>query len=396
MDLVECLKENDMMLPDYERGSVIDVVRSIYQCCGYSYQEEEINPKVKQYIKNKKHMVFILSDGMGSNLIDSLSNENELKHSKVMDVVTVFPTTTGCVLPSIATAEYPAVHGMIGWYNYQRDKKLEYYTLLFKEREEKKNLEELGIKEEEIYIQESVMNQLKRKTVAVFPEKIINSNFSKFVLNENRISYTSIKEAFEKVANNIKENDDTETFTYLYLPYIDSQSHHNGVYSKEVKEVVNQIETELIKWKEQGLKEVEIIMIGDHGQIDVKEKDITMNFDKYRNYFYALPGIDFGTATYYVKEEKKEEFLTEFKKDYKDKMYIFDTKEFIQNNIFGKEQLSESMKSNLGEYISFCKKGAYFVNTTTDAENYIGKIKGSHSGFSKEEFMVPLIVMNID
>lgn len=77
-------------------------------------------------------------------------------------------------------------------------------------------------------------------------------------------------------------------------------------------------------------------------------------------------------------------------------MYIFDTKEFIPNNIFGKEQLSETMKSNLGDYISFCKKAAYFVNTTTDAENYIGKIKGSHSGFSKEEFMVPLIVMNID
>ena len=52
------------------------------------------------------------------------------------------------------------------------------------------------------------------------------------------------------------------------------------------------------------------------------------------------------------------------------------------------------MKSNLGEYISFCKKGLYFVNTIVDAEKYIGKIKGSHSGFSKEELTIPLIVIN--
>lgn len=53
------------------------------------------------------------------------------------------------------------------------------------------------------------------------------------------------------------------------------------------------------------------------------------------------------------------------------------------------------MKSNLGEFISFCKKGAYFVNTIEDTEKYIGKIKGSHSGFSKEELIIPLIVINI-
>lgn len=52
------------------------------------------------------------------------------------------------------------------------------------------------------------------------------------------------------------------------------------------------------------------------------------------------------------------------------------------------------MKSNLGEYISFCKKGAYFVNTVNNMERYIGKIKGSHSGFNKEELTIPLIVIN--
>ena len=180
----------------------------------------------------------------------------------------------------------------------------------------------------------------------------------------------------------------------MYLPYVDSESHYNGVYSKEVNKVINEIEEQLIKLKNQQIQDLEIIIIADHGQIDVIDNDITMDFEKYNKYFYALPGIDFGTATYYVKNDKRKEFLEEFEKDYKDRMYIFETDEFIKNNIFGKEKISQYMKSNLGEYISFCKKGLYFVNTIVDAEKYIGKIKGSHSGFSKEELTIPLIVIN--
>ncbi len=395
MDLLECLKNNDMIIPDYKRTSIVDVVRTIYTYCGYKNKEESINPEIKQYIKNRKHILLILSDGMGSNLIDSLSYDMVLKKNKVTDILTVCPTTTGCVLSSVATAEYPSIHGMIGWYNYNRNRNIDYYTLLFKDRNGGKNLKELGIKEKEIYVCDSVMNKLKRKTIALFPEKIVNSNFSKFVLNENRYSFNNIEEAFEKAINNIKNNLNSETFTYMYLPYVDLESHNNGVYSKQVNKIINEIENEVIKLKKQGIPDLEIIITADHGQIDVTQKDITMDFEKYNKYFYALPGIDYGTATYYVKEDKKDEFLQNFKNDYKDKMYIFETNKFIENNIFGKDEVSQYMKSNLGEFISFCKKGAYFVNTIDDTEKYIGKIKGSHSGFSKEELIIPLIVINI-
>jgi len=383
-----------MIYPDYKKCSIVDVVRTIYKYCGYQYKLEDTNKEIEEYIENKKHILLILSDGMGSNLIDSLSNEMLLKKNKVADLLTVFPTTTGCVLPSIATAEYPSTHGMIGWYNYNRDRNIDYYTLLFKDRYSGKNLRELDINENDIYVCDSKMNKLKRKTIALFPEHIVNSDFSKFVLNKNRVAYNSVEEAFKKATNEIQKNLDKETFTYLYLPYVDSESHYNGVYSKEVNKVINEIEEQLIKLKNQQIQDLEIIIIADHGQIDVIDNDITMDFEKYNKYFYALPGIDFGTATYYVKNDKRKEFLEEFEKDYKDRMYIFETDEFIKNNIFGKEKISQYMKSNLGEYISFCKKGLYFVNTIVDAEKYIGKIKGSHSGFSKEELTIPLIVIN--
>lgn len=394
MSLIECLKRNNMILPNYKEISIIDVVRVIYEFCGYPYKTEKINKKIKQYIKNKKHILLILSDGMGSNLINFLPSEMILRKNRVADLVTVCPTTTGCVLSSVATAEYPAIHGMIGWYNYNRNRDVNYCVLQFKERIKGKNLGELGINENEIYLSSSIMNKLARKTTAFFPEKIVNSNFSKFILNKNRIAYKDINDAFEKVKNNIINNLNEETFTYLYLPYIDSASHKTGVYSEEVKKILYEIENELRKFKDYKIQNLEIIMIADHGQINITEKDITMDFEKYKKYFYALPGIDYGTATYYIKEDKKEEFLNEFRKEYADRMFIFNTEEFIKNNIFGNEKVSRYMKSNLGEFVSFCKKGAYFVNSIESTEKYIGKIKGSHSGFSKEELTIPLIVLN--
>ena len=73
------------------------------------------------------------------------------------------PTTTGCVLSSVATAEYPAIHGMIGWYNYNRERNIDYYTLLFKDRKNKKNLEALGIKSQDIYQCDSKITNCNNK-----------------------------------------------------------------------------------------------------------------------------------------------------------------------------------------------------------------------------------------
>ena len=341
MNLVECLEKNSMILPNYyKEPTIVDVVRTIYNYCGYQYKQESTNQELKQYIKNKKHILFILSDGMGSNLINSLSNESLLKRNKVKDIVTVCPTTTGCVLSSVATAEYPAIHGIIGWYNYNRNRNIDYYAVLFKDRKSEKNLKELGVNAKEIYVYESAMNKLKRKTTALFPETIVNSNFSEFTLKKNRMGYHSIEEAFQKAMDAIQTNIETETFTYLYLPQIDSESHKNGVYSQEVYQIIHEIEKGIEQLNNAGIQNLEIILTADHGQIDVTEPDITMDFEKYNQFFYALPGIDFGTATYYVKAEKEKEFIENFQQDYQDRMYLFKTTELIENNIFGTEKIS--------------------------------------------------------
>lgn len=56
----------------------------------------------------------------------------------------VSPSSTSCVLTSLATATYPSEHGIIGWYNYNREYDISYYPLLFIDRKQNKSLKEFN------------------------------------------------------------------------------------------------------------------------------------------------------------------------------------------------------------------------------------------------------------
>ncbi|MBR3132945.1 MAG: alkaline phosphatase family protein [Clostridia bacterium] len=392
MNFIDTLKENDLYLTDFTKPTIVDAVRAVYNLCGKNFPESPATKEIKKILDVPKHILFILSDGMGSNLIDNLNDHSILKKNKIMDLQTVNPSTTGCAIPSIVTGEYPCTHGLIGWLSHNKKLKIDYLPVLFSERLTGKSLKEFNISEDEIYQSKSVLNSLSRKSYALFPDYIVDSTFSSFILeSNNRIPYLDIHDAFHQYKKQILEKNEDFTYTYMYLPQIDSNEHKYGVYSSEVSNIINIIEDELEKICK-NTSDLEIILTADHGQIDVSES-IRMNFDKYSKYFYATPGIDAGTATYYVKSEYRNEFEQEFNKDYKDKMFLFKIEEIYENNVFGKEEIGSYIKNNLGEYFSFCKKGAYFINSIEEDEE-LNNLKGNHSGFSKDEIMSPFIVIN--
>lgn len=393
MELRECFEKNGFVFPDYNKPTIIDFIRLIYHYCGNTYKLTKNSNELKKYITNKKHILLIMCDGMGSELINLLPTNSIFKKNRVLDLQTVNPTSTGAVLTSIMTAEYPAIHGILGWYNYSRKHDISYYVLKFKDRIDDINLKEKNIKPEDIYVCDSIMNSLKRKTFAFYPNDIIDSEFSKYNLKNERVGYSNIVNAFNMYENNIIKNIDKETFTYLYIKDIDTISHNNGNYSSKVFDIVYELENQIKNLKDKNIQNLNIFVIADHGQINIKKDgDIILDFNKYNKFFYALPTIDYGTASYYIRNGKEEEFEYEFKKDFENRMFLFKTEEFFKNNIFGNEQVSDYMKNNIGEYISFTAKGYCFINSL-HIQEHLGKIKGNHSGFSKEEFLIPLIVI---
>lgn len=99
-----------------------------------------------------------------------------------------------------------------------------------------------------------------------------------------------------------------------------------------------------------------------------------------------------GTSTFFVKKNKLREFEKEFHKDFDNKLFLFKKEEFIKRNMFGK-RMTKYANDSLGEYISLCKKGYAFYSDYKEDTSFP---KGNHTGLTKEELMIPLIVLKND
>ena len=383
MGLYEILEKEKYIIPNYQKElHFLDVVQLLYNYCGCSFTENSKILNLKKIIPNKKHIVLILVDGMGVNLLRHLPKNHLFNIYKKKDIKALFPTATGCVLTSLTTAKFPCETGIFGWFGYHRETNLNYYTLLGKERKTKNDLESI----KDLFIHDSIMNKLKRKTLVLQPDDIVNSKFSNYIVDyDKKDGYGSYLEAVDKIKKELIS--DNETFTYLYIPNIDKLEHYLGPYNKnvyneleEIQEAVNTIS---------NYDDTVIIITADHGQVPIN-KTVYMDLNKYDKYFYAYPGIDMGTACFYVKDTMEEEFIKEFNHDFKNQMYLFKREEFIDKNIFG-GKLEDYAMSCLGEYIGIPKRGYAFYSDYIKEEKLP---KGNHSVMSEEEFIIPLIVIN--
>lgn len=388
-NLEKILKQEKLMLPCYNNKNIVDLIRCVYNKVGCNYNKNYNIEYLDKIIPNNNHLLFILSDGTGSNLIDKLEKDSILKINKKMDLLTVFPSTTGCVLTSIVTATYPEEHGIWGWFNYNKKLNIDYYPVLFLDRKNKKSLLDYNINTNDIFKSSSVLKKLDTKVNVLFPTTINNSVYSKFVIDDdNRHPYSNFSDIVEFMENNCLKN--TKSYTYLYIPDVDSIEHENGVDSKKTLTKLKEIDN-LVKELSKN-KNLTIVFTADHGQTNIN-KDIILDFEKYSKYFYAYPSIDCGTASYYIKKEYYDDFVNEFNKDFKDEMFLFKKDEFIDKKMFGIGNISKYARDNLGEFISICKKGSYLINSPNTSE-YFGKIKGCHSGLSHDEMIIPLIIID--
>ena len=372
-----------LIIPNYNKPNIVDLVRLIYKYCGMNYKETMGMKKIKEYVLNKKHIVLILVDGMGSSLLNNIPNKGIFYNNKCMDIQTVFPTTTGCVLTSIATAKYPSSTGIFGWFGYNRKLNLNYYTLLTKERKSNKDL---NINLKKVFVRPSVFNILNRKTNIIQPNHLLNSQYTNFCASTSiRKGYSDYDDAIDIIKNII--NDETSTFTYLYIPFVDTLEHQNGPYSNLVYDEVSKIENSIKKLLPLN-DDTEIVITADHGQIPIYNVAY-MDLNKYDKYFYAYPSIDMGTSTFFVKKDKLKEFETKFQKDFNGQLLLFKKNEFVERNMFGKK-MTKNAEESLGEYISLCKKGYAFYSDYKEETVFP---KGNHTGLTKEEVIIPLIVL---
>lgn len=377
---------------NYNDIDIVDLVRYIYNHFGTNLELDSKKKEVlDKYIKPKDKILFVLVDGLGYYKVKDLSDNSVLKSNLKTSISTVNPTSTACVLSSIASAKYPSEHGILGWWQYLRNKDISYCPLPFVERKTGINLKEKGIDTKDVFEFNSTLNALNTTVNISMPREIISSDFSKMFsgINSNSHGFYSIKEAFLNMSNKIKKNN--SSFNYLYIDGLDETSHRYGTKSSEVQNIINEIEEGVKNLKKEN-EDLTIILTADHGQVDMVNMMYLNQNNDYTKFFYALPSIDTRMISFFVKEDCKKDFEDTFMKEFGQDVILLTKEEVDKFKLFGNESLSKNTLDSLGEYIAIVVNNKFMVCDTINLEDKINT-KGNHSGLTKEETTIPLVVI---
>lgn len=377
---------------NYKDIDIVDLVKYLYNNFG---ADLKIDTNKFELLKSKiplnKKVLFVIVDGLGYYKVKELNEKSILKQNLKRSIQTVNPTSTACVLSSVASASYPSTHGILGWWQYLRSKDINYCPLPYVERKTGINLKEKGVEINDVFNFDSILNKLNTNVNISMSREIISSDFSKKFIGSkaNTHGYYSVKEAFLNMSKKIKQTN--KSFNYLYIDGLDETSHIYGTNSKEVQEIIDEIEDGIKRLKQEN-EDTTIIITADHGQVDMVSMMYLNQNNDYTKYFYALPSIDTRMVSFFVKKEMKEEFIDTFMNEFRDDVILLEKEEVEKYKLFGNEKISDNALDCLGEYIAIVVNNKFLICDKINMEDKLNT-KGNHSGLAKEETTIPLIVI---
>ncbi len=379
-NLKSVVSENGLVFPDYNNSNL-------------SVFSDIVNGKGKT--ANKDNTVFMVVDGMGYNLIKNLlvdMSGSALSKAQISKVSTVFPSSTITVLTSIETGLTPSMHGLVGWNVYSRD----IGSVIMPYRESltlstSMRLSHAGIDIKGMFPEPKLfIKAAKNQGLALLLEKGVRMPYQGTEWKEE--SYTMQSDMLIKLRDIVKE--EKHGVVYVYYSVIDSLEHAYGPHSDVVRNGLALLFTELEKVALPAIQKhgYNLVITADHGQTRFKETKINSR-STIMNYLTGPPWGDKRCIFFNVASGKEDDAEKYISKRYGDDFILIKSESAIASGVFGSKRAAESIRYRFGTHIMIAKGNAALKYEYVKEDLKPGKkTSGTHSGLSKDEMEVPLIV----
>ncbi|MCR3905814.1 MAG: alkaline phosphatase family protein [Tenericutes bacterium] len=363
-----------IVYPDYT-NSILNVSATILK----HYKAPTIYPAIpeleKELKKNFKHVVLVLLDGMGMNILDRhLDYKDFLSSHVVKSITSIFPPTTVAATNTVLSGLPPLSSGYLGWVQYFKKEKtnLTVFTnadFYDHNRTFDTILRDKYLKYPTIYDQIKAYSP-RVKTFELFPNFRANG-------------FKTFKEQTNKVLEIIEAKG--KTFTYVYWTQPDLVQHDYGIDSLETKNILKQLNEEAEYLANQINDQTILIFIADHGLVDVKSFNLSENYELTK-LLKRQPSIESRATNFFVKPFRKKKFKFLFDEDYGAFFKLYTKSELMKSNLLGYGPKHAMLDSFLGDYIAIATD-EYIFNFMKGTP-----FKAHHAGLTKGEMEVPLII----
>ena len=397
--LEQFFQAGTLIRPTDSKPNLVHLVRALATLCGVGdLDASSVTQQLVNIIKPADHLIFILLDGLGMNIIRRLPKGSFLASHFVQEIHATCPSTTACALTSVATAQYPNRHGVTGWFTHLPEFELTAMILPFAERISAQPLTHRGIRVEDVLPTGSIGPILPRmrthRPMTLVPAYIANTPYNTYSRGgmPGR-GYEDLEDAVDQLLAHVN-GASAPTYTHLYLHDIDTMCHHVGVAHDGVLPLVLGIDAELARLASGLGGKARIVITADHGLIDVPAPDQTIlrDTDPLLDALVVPPTGDARMPVFHLREGKKADFLEIFRQRFADQMTLVSVDDAERLELFGPGPLSITARRRFGDYIAFPHRPVtlgYHPPTKPLGKLYLAV----HGGLSPEEMLVPLCIV---
>jgi hypothetical protein len=382
-------------LPDYDGGSVVNLVASIVRSRGGRSPHRELRSLPARALKRARTVIYLLLDGVGITQLEYLLAAGKGKAffaaHPYQAISTVFPATTASAVTTFATGATPAEHGITGWFVNLHDLGLVSTILLGQTRTKVPIAPEDFDLRGYLGIPSYIASCPGRRDLITYGP-IVRSRYSQATPGWKRRSAAVTLRGLERQIIAFARRPG-RGIAYAYWPEYDSLCHDRGCFHPKATAHFQEIDRALARMvrRLQGSGAV-LLVCADHGLVDSPPED--------RHDLAAIPGLydclatlpsgDARHVSCFVRPAKVRQFRAIIEKHLAKACACLCGEDLIALGAFGPGKPHARLENRIGDFVLLARGNAAFSSTMPGGKK--SRYIGHHGGMSAEEVLVPLYV----
>lgn len=393
--LLEAFARGALVRPSPSQMGLVDVVRAVYSACGVDVPLSTHSQELLERIAGAEHYILLLADGMGIDFIDRMPRDSWLRRHTLRTVHGSFPSTTTSAVTTIATAEYPATHGVTGWW-VRLDELGSAATVFAHDRAiDGRPLDRMGIGVDAIVNGPARFDSMRAATALVVPEGIVDSPYTRYVGGSaERIGYRTFDEAVTLIVERIR-NATGPTFTYWYTPSPDAEAHDEGINGDRIFRTLDNLGRSAGRMAD-ALWEIRkpwrLIGTADHGHQMLEPRLELEQTDPIMQHIESPPSGDMRLQFWHTRPSSASTFEAVFRQRFGPWFYLLGAENFESLGLIGPEPWSDATRRRTGTHVSISRGRAALRFAGYPGRGGYRRMRSGHSGLTAAEMIVPLIL----
>lgn len=382
----------DLMLPDYKGGSIVNLMSSLMKALGSDSPYAPLNILPSEELKDFDTVILLVIDGLGYDFLTTHGTGGILCENLKGSMTSVFPATTATAVTTFTTGVAPQQHAITGWFVYLKEIGTVTTILPFRSRSGSISIDKM-VPPTRIFDSEPFFNKITCDSYYIIDGGLVDSCYTTALAGRaQRVPYYTIDDFFEQLRKCIEKPN--SKYIYAYWSRLDAISHEYGTTSERVFSHFRELHDNLDAFSDSldGTNTI-LLITADHGLVDIPREGV-IHVKEHPEFVQTLSLPVCGeprTAYCYVHPARTVDFENYVQEHFGNFCTLYKTEELVKKNAFGLFEPHQALSDRTGDYVLVMDRSHVLRHFIAGEREY--NFVGYHAGATRDEMLVPLIVI---